>query len=107
MDVAVGARSAISAWGAGCFRQSMQNLTVPVRAIQQQRDEDGLSRLRAYAPGLPSFDVMEMADVGHFVMLDDPATFNQLLTECLVEILGAGPKASHNTSRNPATDKGE
>jgi pimeloyl-ACP methyl ester carboxylesterase len=89
MDVAVGARLAISEWGSTCFENSVRRLRVPVRTIQQKRDDDGLGQLHQLAPRLPTFDVREIEDVGHFVMLDDPETFNRHLDECLAEIVNA------------------
>jgi pimeloyl-ACP methyl ester carboxylesterase len=35
-----------------------------------------------------SFDVMLMSGVGHFVMMEDPETFNRLLDEIVEEFAG-------------------
>ncbi len=32
-----------------------------------------------------SMDVLQMSDVGHFVMIEDPETFNRLLSEVIEE----------------------
>lgn len=88
MEVAVPVRVGLAAWGQEDYPTSMERLTVPLRMIQYKRDEDVTGRLRELAEHLPSFGVVEVADVGHFVMLDDPDRFNLKLEKCLAEFVG-------------------
>ena len=44
---------------------------MPLRLIQQEREDESLTRLRRHVPGLVSFDVATMSGVGHFVMMED------------------------------------
>jgi len=62
--------------------QALEKVTVPVRGIS--RDFINLEKVREHCP---SFEMMFMSGVGHFVMLEDPLTFNNLL-EGIVQKLG-------------------
>jgi|SRR5215211_4463093 len=58
----------------------LKEIKVPVRAINSDRVPTNLEVNRKYAP---QFDVAIIKGVGHYPMLEEPARFNQLLTEIL------------------------
>ncbi len=55
--------------------RALEEVTVPVRGISGDHPLD----LEAIRQHCPSFQVEVMSEVGHFVMLEDPVTFNNLL----------------------------
>ena len=59
---------------AGAFRE----LNTPVYLINSDLNATNVDAGREYTP---SFNVVEMSGVGHFVMMEDPDTFNRLLSE--------------------------
>jgi pimeloyl-ACP methyl ester carboxylesterase len=59
---------------------AMQEIKVPIHAINADRVPTSLEVNRKYAP---QFDVVVMKGVGHYPMLENPARFNELLAEIL------------------------
>jgi len=59
-------------------------LTVPVRAVNADMWPTNVEGNRKFAP---SFAVKLMPGRGHFVQIEDPATFNKLLEETIAEIV--------------------
>ena len=59
---------------------ALKEIKVPVRAINSDRVPTNLEVNRKYAP---QFDVAIIKGIGHYPMLEEPARFNQLLTEIL------------------------
>jgi pimeloyl-ACP methyl ester carboxylesterase len=55
-------------------------VSAPLGAINAARSPTNVESLRRYAG---SIEVRTMDDVGHFVMMEDPETFNRLLQELL------------------------
>lgn len=56
------------------------DITVPVYSIVSDMNNVDIAATRRYAP---SFEVIYMSGVGHFVMIEDPETFNELLSEVI------------------------
>lgn len=59
---------------------ALKEVKVPIRAINADLNPTNLEVNRKYAP---QFDVVIIKGTGHYPMLEDPARFNQLLTEVL------------------------
>ena len=66
----------IRGWLMYDFGEALDKTTVPVRCICSDRGPFNLEAARQHCH---SFEVEFMSGVGHFVMLEDPATFNRLL----------------------------
>lgn len=63
----------------------LKEVRVPIRAINAEKPETNIENNQKYAV---SFEVKLMPNVGHFVQLEDPSTFNRLLHETLDELTG-------------------
>ena len=65
------------------LKVALQRVRTPIRCINSKNlsSEDATKRYADY------FDVVLMPDVGHFVMMEDPGLFNQLLTEVVQELV--------------------
>jgi pimeloyl-ACP methyl ester carboxylesterase len=60
-----------------------KELQLPIRIIKSSRSPMNISAGKRYAP---SFEVKSVNNVGHFVMLEDPETFNIILDEFLKDL---------------------
>ena len=63
--------------------EALRAVAAPLGAINAARSPTNVDALRRYAP---SIDVRTMDGVGHFLMLEDPETFNRLLDELLRQL---------------------
>ncbi|MBN2239439.1 MAG: alpha/beta hydrolase [Dehalococcoidales bacterium] len=63
--------------------KELEKITVPVWGIMH--NDFNLEAIRQHCP---SFEVVFMSGVGHFVMLEDPITFNRLLEEIIQNLAG-------------------
>lgn len=59
-------------------KQVFQEVKAPIRCINSDKNPTNIEGIRRYAS---SFDVVLMPGIGHFVMMEDPATFNSHLKE--------------------------
>lgn len=59
---------------------ALEEVKVPIRCINSDRRPTDVEGARRHAP---RFDAVIMKGVGHFVMMEDPATFNGLLDQAL------------------------
>ncbi len=82
-DVAVGAIEAYINWINNEQETAFRELSVPINLINSEYLPTSVDAGRNYAA---SFDAVLMSGVGHFVMMEDPGTFNRLLSE-IVESL--------------------
>jgi pimeloyl-ACP methyl ester carboxylesterase len=64
---------------------TLKEVRVPIRAINSDIWPTNLETNRKHAA---SFEMKLMPGIGHFVMMEDPATFNRLLHETLDELTG-------------------
>lgn len=62
---------------------ALKETKVPIHAINGDRSPTNLDANRKYAP---QFDAVIIKGSGHYPMLEDPARFNQLLTEILSKL---------------------
>ena len=77
-DVAVGAIEAYINWINNEQETAFRELSVPINLINSEYLPTSVDAGRDYAV---SFDAVLMSGVGHFVMMEDPGTFNRLLSE--------------------------
>lgn len=77
--VGIGALEGIRKWANDDLDRAFQEIRTSVRMIQRERTPDLLTQVRGHAPSLISFDIAVMQGVGHFVMIEQPHTFNRLL----------------------------
>jgi pimeloyl-ACP methyl ester carboxylesterase len=78
--LAIGALEGMIAWHADERREAFGELPAPIRLINSDYNPTNLEANREYAPSL---EVSLMSGVGHFVMMEDPETFNALLSEAI------------------------
>ncbi|MFX0197168.1 MAG: alpha/beta fold hydrolase [Candidatus Hodarchaeota archaeon] len=71
-EVGLGAGEELLRWD---LTSALQDVKAPIRCINSSLDTT------CY------FDVEHMSGVGHFIMMEDPSTFNRLLTETIKEFL--------------------
>jgi len=64
---------------------ALRELPAPLRLINSDYTPTNVEAGRA---ATSSFDVVLMSGVGHFVMMEDPETFNRLLGEIVAEFAG-------------------
>jgi pimeloyl-ACP methyl ester carboxylesterase len=64
--------------------KEFKEVKAPILSINCASRVVNLEMAKRYAP---SFEVKYMQGVGHFVMMEDPATFNRLLDETVKEII--------------------
>ena len=64
--------------------EALKEVRIPIRSINSNRYPVNVEVNRKYAG---SYDVKFMKRVGHFIMLEDPFTFNKLLKETIGEIM--------------------
>lgn len=60
--------------------RGLREVKVPIRAINSDLNPTNLEANRKYAP---QFDAVVIKGVGHYPMLENPARFNELLTEII------------------------
>ena len=76
--VATGAIEGMFRWSNDESAAALRDLRVPIRLINSDYRPTNVDLGREY---VSSFDVVLMSGVGHFVMMEDPETFNRLLGE--------------------------
>jgi pimeloyl-ACP methyl ester carboxylesterase len=76
-DIAVATLEGLHAWATERLPGAYASLRVPLGAIQTSGP--GHDRLESARASLPRLDVTVVPDIGHFMMLEDPARFNVLL----------------------------
>ena len=64
--------------------QVFEEVRAPIRCIASDRNTVDIEAARRHSS---SFDVVYMSNVGHFVMMEDPDTFNRLLDEIVKELV--------------------
>jgi len=63
---------------------ALRELNVPIRCINSDRYPVNIEYNRSIAP---DFQVSLMEGLGHFVMMEDPDTFNQMLKQTIDELM--------------------
>ncbi len=84
-NVGLGAFEEMVNWYNIELEPAFRDLRVPIRLVNSDYRPTNVGAGREYAT---SFDAVLMSGVGHFVMLEDPETFNRLLEEIVEEFAG-------------------
>jgi len=84
-DIAIGAVLGYLNWYNNESETALRELQVPLRLINSDYNPTNVEAGRA---ATSSFDVVLMSGVGHFLMMEDPETFNRLLEEIVAESAG-------------------
>ena len=72
------------------YKEALKEIRVPIRCINSDRYPTNVETNKKHAL---SFEVSLMPGIGHFGQLEDPETFNRLLTDIIVELSDkAAPK---------------
>ena len=71
-------------WNFPHTRTRLQELQLPIRCINSFNSPVDVEAGRRYTPSLK---VKLMENVGHFVMLEDPETFNHLLENFIKDLV--------------------
>ena len=82
-QVGIPAMEAIYEWGKVECLEALRQLRSPLFMIQAQRNENNLQVVSGFASQFQSFQVFLVPEVGHFPMMEDPKTFNRLLTRVI------------------------
>jgi len=83
-QVGVGAVEALFNYSNSELTRALQQVRAPIRCINSDTSPTNVVAGRRYAS---SFEAVDMSRVGHFVMLEDPETFNRLLAEAVAEFV--------------------
>ena len=83
-EVGLGALEASLGWMINDQTRALQQAGVPIRCINSDQFPTDSISARKYAS---SFEITFMKGVGHFVMNEDPETFNRLLAEVVNEFV--------------------
>jgi len=78
--VAFGAAEQMLMWNNDESAEALRDVRAPIRLINSDYHPTNVDAGREY---VSSLDVALMSGVGHFVMMEDPDTFNRLLSEIL------------------------
>jgi pimeloyl-ACP methyl ester carboxylesterase len=62
----------------------LPKIVAPIRSINSEMNPQNKETVQLYSP---SFKVKVMSDVGHFLMMEDPMTFNRLLEDAIDEFI--------------------
>lgn len=84
-EVGIGALEGMFSWTRDEVTDALGELGVPIRLINSDYVPTNIDAGREYAS---SFDAVLMSGVGHFVMMEDPETFNRLLADIVEEFSG-------------------
>jgi len=80
-DMAIGALEQLLRYGAA---ETLQQLALPIRSINADRP---LVYFRVMRSNTENFTNRFLNNVGHFLMIEDPQTFNRVLSEFLGQII--------------------
>jgi pimeloyl-ACP methyl ester carboxylesterase len=82
-DVAVGSLRQSLLYDLGT---ALREIEVPIHALNSDQHPTRLDAIRRFAP---RFEATIMSGVGHYLMLEDPSRFNQLLGEVVAAVVAA------------------
>jgi len=88
-EIALAAMDGLVRWHNEQSGEALAAVRAPIRAINSDYRPTNLEGARRYAG---SFEVKFMTGVGHFVMMEDPETFNRLLAETIAELAAEAPR---------------
>ncbi len=77
---------AIYEWGKKDFPEALGRLRTRVFMIQAESNAQNLQVVESFASSFESFQVLVVSEVGHFIMMEEPETFNRLLTQAIEQL---------------------
>lgn len=87
-EVGIAAMEAIWAYDSA---EALGEVKAPIRCINSDRRPTDVEAARRYAP---QFEAVVMKGVGHFVMMEDPGTFNRLLERAVKDLVAPANAAA-------------
>ncbi len=85
-EVGSASMDAIYEWGKKDFPEALGRLRTRVFMIQAENNAQDLQVVESFASSFESFQVLVVPDVGHFIMMEEPETFNRLLTQAIEQL---------------------
>ncbi len=85
-EVGAASMDAIYKWGKKDFSEALERLRMPVFMIQAESNAQNLQVVKSFASSFDSFQVLEVSEVGHFIMMEEPETFNRLLARAIDQL---------------------
>jgi len=85
-EVGSASMDAIYEWGGKDFPEALGRLRTRVFMIQAESNAQNLQVVESFASSFRSFQVCVVPKVGHFVMMEEPETFNRLLTQAIEQL---------------------
>ena len=82
-EVGIGAQQAIFNWYTHECEESLQSIQAPVFSVNSSMHPINIEKMQSF---LPSYKIVYMDNVGHFVMIEDPETFNDHLGKIIKEL---------------------
>ncbi len=82
-EVGSASMEAIYEWGKRDFSEALGRLRTRVFMIQAESNAQNLQVVESFASSFESFQVLVVSEVGHFIMMEEPETFNRLLTQAI------------------------
>ena len=82
-EVGAASMDAIYEWGKKDFEKALESLRTRVFMIQAESNAKNLQVVKSFASSFESFQVMEVPQVGHFIIMEEPETFNRLIERSL------------------------
>jgi len=85
-EVGSASMDAIYEWGKKDFPEALGRLRTRVFMIQAESNAQNLQVLESLASSFESFQLLVVPEVGHFIMMEEPETFNRLLTQAIEQL---------------------
>ncbi len=85
-EVGSASMGAIYEWGKKGFPEALGRLRTRVFMIQAESNAQNLQVVKSFASSFESFQVSVVPEVGHFIMMEEPETFNRLLTQSIEQL---------------------
>ena len=88
-EVGSASMDAIYEWGKRDFEEPLGLLRTRVFMIQAESNAQDLQLVKSFASSFESFQVSVVPEVSHFIMIEEPETFNRLLTQAVNQLKSA------------------
>jgi len=85
-EVGSASMEAIYEWGKRDFSEALGRLRTRVFMIQAESNAQNLQVVESFASSFEFFQVLVVSEVGHFIMMEEPETFNRLLTQAIEQL---------------------
>ncbi len=85
-EVGGASMDAIYEWGKKDFSEALGRLRTRVFMIQAESNAQNLQVVKGFASSFESFQLLEVPEVGHFIMMEEAETFNRLLAQAIDQL---------------------